>query len=171
MDPEDRRVAAQMKVGLSSQLMNAALGMLAILGALFAFAMEKCAPRWPFHVLVTVASLAFIYSIYIGGRGIAETYKRGGDGDWPIKDGKGNFGKQGFSALVGLIFAGLSYPAMHHVPETAAPKQVCELGPEGRAGPKGDKGDKGERGENGDNGEKGDRGDRGDRGPAGPRCP
>lgn len=103
VEKEDLRLAAQFKVGLSGQVASAALAMLAIEGGLVLFVLEQRTPSAWFAVWTVASSVAFVVSILMGGHGVAETYKQGGGGNWPVTDLRDFFNKQAGFCILGLV--------------------------------------------------------------------
>jgi hypothetical protein len=102
MPPEDQRTAAGMTVTLSSQLIAAALGMLALEGAYVAFVLgTRVVAPW-FGLIAVVSGSCFIASIFVAGKGITKVRDGGFDGQWSITEGKGLFNSQAILCLLGL---------------------------------------------------------------------
>lgn len=107
---EDKRLAVNMSITLSTQLMAAALAILAILGAFTTYALkERVVPSF-FMILAIVAFLLFIVSIYFGGKGISKSNRDGFEGNWSIEKRKSYFNKQAIFCFLGLfLFVGLLF--------------------------------------------------------------
>jgi hypothetical protein len=100
---EDKRAAVSIRVGLSSSLSSAALAILGAQAALTTFILDKREHLIWFFIWSIVAWVSLVFSIYIGGKGIAEEYKAGYQGKWQDKSKKGQFKLQTLSALFGVI--------------------------------------------------------------------
>lgn len=67
--PTDKKEAALISVGLSGQLINAALTLIALSGAFFTFILDKKSPTISFYLCYAFSFVAFTASIFCGGRG------------------------------------------------------------------------------------------------------
>lgn len=103
MSNEDEKSAVNMSFSLSNQLMAAALAMLAILGAFFAYVSANREPGSTFFIFAALTFFVFVASIYIGGRGISKSYKEGFSGTWKLSTGKSFFNAQATLCLIGLF--------------------------------------------------------------------
>jgi hypothetical protein len=104
-DKDDKKDSANISVGLSSQLIAASLTFVAILGGLITFVLDKKNPTTFFYILYVCSFIAFIGSIFCGGKGIQFVKKNGESGNWITKDDtKTNwFSLQSYLVLAGII--------------------------------------------------------------------
>lgn len=100
---EDKRQAVNMAAALSGQLITAALGMIALQGAYVAFADDKKQCGLWFWLLMLVAFVGFVASVFCGGKGTAALYKPGAEGRWDYALGKKSFNKQAGFCLFGIL--------------------------------------------------------------------
>ena len=100
MNQEDKREAVGMAVTLSTGLMSAAVGVIAIEIAFSTFIFQQNVVNPLFYVLLIFSIVSLVFSCYFAGRGIDETRKSGFWGNWTLVAGKKYFGKQ--AALLGL---------------------------------------------------------------------
>lgn len=103
MSDEDKRVAVGMSVTLSSQLMTAALAIIALGGGLLGVFVQNRDVGGSFYITVSLSFVAFVVSIFIAGKGISISRKKGFDGQWSLEDGKWYFNAQAVACAVGLI--------------------------------------------------------------------
>jgi len=117
MADEDKRRAVEITVTLSSQLITAALAMLAIEGAYVAYALSERSVTSIFLWAAALSGLSFISSIFIAGKGITEARNSGFAGAWDIQVARRKFNWQAITLLIALLlFAGtavLSGPTRH----------------------------------------------------------
>jgi len=101
----DKRDAAQLSVGLSGQLINAALTMIALSGAFLTFILDKKSPSWGFYTAYILSFLFFAGSVYFGGRGTDFVKRNGETGQWMTsKQGDPDwFNLQAISLLIAVI--------------------------------------------------------------------
>jgi hypothetical protein len=103
MADEDKRQAAGLAIGVSNQLMTAALTMLPILGAIVVFVLDKRSVTWSGGITVAFSFLAFLFSIGLGALGVSAIYTEGHGGNWDYMKGDSKFQLQVFTAFLGLI--------------------------------------------------------------------
>jgi len=99
---DDERAAANITVTLSGQIIAAALAMLAIEGAVLSFVYSNRITDYRFFVLIIVAAVSFISSIYRAGKGITALRNQGYEGNWELKSTKNHFNLQAILCLIGL---------------------------------------------------------------------
>lgn len=104
MCAEDKRTAVNITTNLSSQLIAAALAMLAIEGGVISFVYGQRETEEWFMYLIIIAAAAFVISIFLAGKGITKLRDSGMDGIWDISKGKNYFNWQAISCLAGLCF-------------------------------------------------------------------
>ena len=100
----DKKDAANIAVGLSSQLINASLTLIALSGAFFTFILDKKEPTAFFYVTYVLTFLFLIASIILGGTGIAKVKKDGEGGRWQTTGSPDWFDLQSFALLLGILF-------------------------------------------------------------------
>ncbi|MEZ4783460.1 MAG: hypothetical protein R3F28_05220 [Candidatus Kapaibacterium sp.] len=121
--PEDKRQAAGMAIGVSNQVMAASLAMLAILGAVFIFIMDKRSITPVGLLFVSGSFLLFVVSVFAGAKGVAAVYKRGHNGDWHYRNGDTSFQIQALTAVIGVLLFPIGIALMEKPAESlnAAP--------------------------------------------------
>ena len=100
---ENAREAVKISVTLSGQLIAAALAMLTIEVAFVGFVLGNRKVSIFFIILPIMASISFIASIFIAGKGITKFRNDGFWGDWNIEGGRAYFDWQAKFCLVGLL--------------------------------------------------------------------
>lgn len=103
MSNADEKEAVGFAINLSSQVINAALAMLAIQFAYVAFALGNRTVGPVFYVTSSISFISYIVSIFWAGRGIAVSYSRGAKGNWDITHGDSLFNFQAIFCLLGLL--------------------------------------------------------------------
>jgi peptidoglycan hydrolase CwlO-like protein len=103
MSNNDQKDAVGHAIHLSSQLITAALAILAILGAYVAFALGNRLVGFGFYSASAISFIVFILSIFLAGRGIATSYSKGAKGDWNVIHGDHLFNSQAILCAIGLI--------------------------------------------------------------------
>lgn len=105
---ENKRFALDIGVTLSSQIINACLSMLAIIGATFIFVIDKRETSIIFYILISLGFLSFIYSIIIGGKGIDIIRKKSFTNVLELDSSKTYFNQQAIFCLLGLFLCLIS---------------------------------------------------------------
>ena len=105
---EDKQVAVGISVTLSGQLIAAALGMIAVVGALATFLVDKRIVNWLFWVSIVGCFVCFVTSIVAGGKGVTAARDKGFEGDWRISVSKDWFDGQAKCCLGGLVFLAIA---------------------------------------------------------------
>lgn len=100
---EDRRLATEIFVNLSTQLMAASLAMIAVEGAFVTFFIDKNKVIPLFFAASLASFVFFVLSIYFGGLGINDLAKSGFQGDWDLNISKARFNRQAIFCILGLI--------------------------------------------------------------------
>lgn len=106
---ENKRLAVNTGVVLSSNLISACLSMIAIIGAVFFFVIEKREVSWIFYLSISLSFFFFIFSIVLGGKGIDKARKKAFQDVLDLDCSKSNFNLQAIFCLLGIIFCLLSY--------------------------------------------------------------
>lgn len=113
---ESKRFALNIGVTLSSQLINASLSMLAIIGAMFIFIIDKRETSIGFYILIFISFFSFILSIILGGKGIDMVRKKSFKNKLGLKYSKKFFNNQAFLCLIGIIAALISLAFTGKIP-------------------------------------------------------
>jgi hypothetical protein len=100
---EDRRAAVEIKMSLSSYLISAALTVLGVQVALITFVLDKRESLLFFGVVSVAGALLLVASMFVGGKGITEAYKKGFAGNWQVTSTQGQFSLQAALALAGVF--------------------------------------------------------------------
>lgn len=101
---EDKRTAVNISVTLSSELIGAALAMIALEGAFVTFVMDDRAGLGiAFYILIALTFIAFVLSIVIGGQGVSKSREEGYEGKWTLQSGKKYFNRQAILCFVGIL--------------------------------------------------------------------
>lgn len=100
---DDRRAAVAIEASLSSYLMTAVLAIIGAQAVIIGLVLDKKEHLTVFTVLSVAAFISLLSSFYYGGRGIAELYKTGYNGNWTIQTTGRKFSKQTFLALAGTV--------------------------------------------------------------------
>lgn len=106
---ENKRFAIDIGINLSGQLINASLSMLAIIGALFIFIIDKREISIGFYVLMSISFLSFVSSIFLGGKGINKIRKKSFKDKLKLKYSKKLFNFQAILCIVGILSCLLSF--------------------------------------------------------------
>ena len=104
-DEEDKKEAALISVELSTQLIAASLAFIAITGGIITFVLSNRQPNWLFYLLYIISLLAFVASMFFGGKGIQFVKKNGESGNWKTKDNETHnwFDYQTKLILLGIV--------------------------------------------------------------------
>lgn len=102
---ENKRFALDIGVTLSSQLINASLSMLAIIGAMFIFIIDKRETSIIFYIFIIISFCSFILSIILGGKGINKIRKKSFENKLSLKYSKKLFNNQAILCMMGIITA------------------------------------------------------------------
>jgi len=102
---DDKKDAANISVGLSTQLINAALTLIVLSGAFLTFILDKKQPTPAFYISYGLAFIAFFISVIFGGKGIQFVKANGEKGDWKTKaPGVPNwFSRQSLFVMIGIF--------------------------------------------------------------------
>lgn len=107
MSDEDKRSAVGISVNLSTQLIAAALALLAVEGAYVAYALGDRAVKDGFIIMHTASAILLVVSIFIAGKGITKARDAGYSGAWDLSVGKQNFNWQAICCLLALLSFGI----------------------------------------------------------------
>lgn len=100
---ENKRFAIDIGINLSGQLINASLSMLAIIGALFIFIIDKRDTSTLFYVLMAISFISFIVSIFLGGKGINIIREKSFKGKLKLKYSRKFFNLQAIFCIIGIL--------------------------------------------------------------------
>ncbi|WP_339884657.1 hypothetical protein [Polaribacter vadi] len=100
---ENKRFALDIGVNLSGQLINASLSMLAIIGALFIFIIDKRETSSVFYILMSISFISFVISVFLGGKGINKVREESFQGILELNYSKKFFNFQAFFCIVGIL--------------------------------------------------------------------
>lgn len=100
---ENKRFAIDIGVTLSGNLINACLSMLAIIGAIFIFIIEKRTTSIIFYILIFLSFSSFILSIIFGGKGINIARQKAFKNKLKLNYSKKHFNNQAVTCLLGII--------------------------------------------------------------------
>lgn len=103
MGSADKQKAVGITVTLSSQLIAAALAVLAVEGAFAAYALAERSVRPEFPWVISISALFFVVSIFVAGKGITEARDAGFEGSWDISVGRNKFNWQAICLVLGLL--------------------------------------------------------------------
>lgn len=106
---ENKRLAVNTGVTLSSNLISACLSMIAIIGAIFLFVIEKREVGWLFYLLISLSFIMFILSIIFGGKGIDIARKKAYQDLLDLDFSKSKFNLQAIFCILGIFFCILSF--------------------------------------------------------------
>jgi|GEM_PF-1374417 len=102
----DKQEAAKIVVGLSTQLITAALAFIALNGGIITFVLTNNEPTIWFYILFVGTLASFVFSIFFGGKGIDFVKKTVIEGKWDTKDDKKNwFDWQTKAIILGIILS------------------------------------------------------------------
>ena len=106
---ENQRLAVNTGVTLSGNLISACLSMIAIIGAIFLFVVEKREVGWLFYLSISLSFSMFIFSIILGGKGIDIVRKKAHQDLLDLDFSKSKFNLQAIFCILGIFFCILSY--------------------------------------------------------------
>jgi hypothetical protein len=81
-DANDVRQAASQAVGIASSVSTATLAVLAIIGAILACIASNYHDLLAFYIVLAIASLFLLASVYLGIKGVTEITNNGYSGAW-----------------------------------------------------------------------------------------
>ena len=100
---DDQRQAASMKVGISTYVATAALGVLAGALGLFTYISQTSAPPWTFYGLMLLTAAMLVISIVLGGDGQDKTVALVARGTW-TNNANWQFNVQAVLTVLALLF-------------------------------------------------------------------
>lgn len=101
--------AVNIGINLSTVLISACLNIMAIMGALLIFFLEKKDFTDSFVYCFAISILLLIVSIYFGGKGISIAREEGFNDNWCLVSSKKYFNKQAIGILLALIVFATSF--------------------------------------------------------------
>lgn len=105
---ENQRFAIEIGVNLSSNLINACLTMLALIGALFVFVLENREPTFLFYVSTLLSFISFVLSIIFGGKAIDIIRKKCFKNKLKLRYSKDKFNWQAIFCIIGIMLCVIS---------------------------------------------------------------
>lgn len=124
---EDGKAAASMWATLSSQVITAALAVIAVEGAFITYVLDKRLPGFVFYLFIALSAISLIFSILSGGAGINWLTERGEAGSWGLKGGGHYFGQQSLACLAGVVLFFLALLFSGGTKEEAQAKDIKAL--------------------------------------------
>jgi len=100
---ENQRFAIEIGVNLSSNLINACLTMLALIGALFVFVLENREPTFLFYLFLLMSFTSFVLSIIFGGKAIDIIRKKCFKNKLKLRYSKDKFNWQALFCIIGIL--------------------------------------------------------------------
>lgn len=100
---DDKRSAVSISIGLSGQLITAALAMLTVEGAYVSYVLDKRIPASLFEIVSALSVICFILSVFLAGKAITAARNEGFSGNWSLEAGKNQFNFQALLNAVGLL--------------------------------------------------------------------
>jgi hypothetical protein len=97
-----------MTIGLSGQIVQAALGVVAVQAVIATWVIDRRVHLTWFYVVSACAVGALLLSIIVGGRGVAEIIGKGYHGTWLIRTKRHKFNAQAILTLLGAILVVVS---------------------------------------------------------------
>jgi hypothetical protein len=126
--PEDLRTAASVKISLSTNLMTIALALLGAVSGISVFVLDKKEQLFWFYAAVIAVTLLLVASIFFGGKGIHNCYRKGAAGDWSLSGDKGRFDLQAKLCLGGaLLVVALPFLGAESKPESNEVKHLFSV--------------------------------------------
>jgi hypothetical protein len=123
----DKRRAVEITVTLSSQLIAAALAMLAVEGALVTYALAERVVHPAFPWVISISFLSFAASIFVAGKGITEARDKGFEGKWHTLIGRNKFNWQAICLLIGLSLFAISAAVSGPTRKTLIDEQLHDM--------------------------------------------
>lgn len=105
---DDQKDAVNIGITLSSQLITAALAMIAIIGTFGTFIIDKRDVNVGYYLIVGGAFICFVASIFYGGKGIDKARKDGFSGNWTLISTKSYFNIQALTCMLGVVLFAIS---------------------------------------------------------------
>lgn len=102
---DSQKEAVNIGINLSSQLINASLSIMAIIGAVAVFIIDSRNINWIFYVLIGLGIFSFISSVVLGSKGIDTARKDGFNDNWNLINTKSFFNLQAIFCFLGIIFS------------------------------------------------------------------
>lgn len=108
MTEEDKRAAVSISLNLSTQIIAAALALLAVEGAYAAYALGGRQVKSGFIFACILSATLVVASIFIAGKGITAARNAGYNGLWDLNVGKRHFNWQAILCLLALMSFGVA---------------------------------------------------------------
>jgi hypothetical protein len=127
MSDEDKRSAVGISVNLSTQLIAAALALLAVEGAYVAYALGDREVKGGFVIMHIASVILLVLSIFIAGKGITKARDSGYSGAWDLSIGKRNFNWQAVCCLLALLSFGIGLLLSGPAKEDEVKDEIIQL--------------------------------------------
>ncbi len=124
---EQQRTGATITVGLGTQLIAAALALIAVVGAVSTYVLDKRTPGALFYVLIVLTVLVLILSGVFGGQGIDGVRRGVFDGSVTADVGGRDFFLQTLLILLGIVLFGGAILSMGPAKSDPTLEQVAAL--------------------------------------------
>src|SRR5215207_6304039 len=108
MNEEDKRAAVAISLNLSTQIIAAALALLAVEGAYAGYALGGRQVKSGFIFACSLSTALVVASIFIAGKGITAARNAGYSGSWDLNVGKNHFNWQAMLCLLALLSFGIA---------------------------------------------------------------
>lgn len=118
MSGRDKEEAVKIGIGLSTQLIGAALGLLTVIGGVITFLLGQREFTSLSVVCLILGVLSLLKSIYYGFHGIARARNNGNRGWWVIEVSEKDFDSQTKLGLLGIVFFFLSIVLLLMTPQS-----------------------------------------------------
>lgn len=127
MTEEDKRAAVSISLNLSTQIITAALALLAVEGAYAAYALGGRQVKSGFTLACIISAALVVVSIFIAGKGITAARNAGYSGSWDLEVGKSHFNWQAMLCLLALLAFGIALLLSGQSNEDAIKDKVLSL--------------------------------------------
>ena len=124
---EDERSAANIYASLSSYVMTASLGVIAAQAAMATFVLDKREHLMWFYLWMIFGLLASVFSIVMGGKGVAAVASAGFKGSWTLKPVHDYFNYQAIFCLLGMLMLVCSLFSGTTKAENSGPAELKRL--------------------------------------------
>jgi hypothetical protein len=118
MSGNNKEEAVKIGIGLSTQFIGAALGLLTVIGGVITFLLGQRDFTWPSAVCLVFGTISLLASIFFGFKGIAKARNNGNRGWWVIEVSENDFNLQTKWGLLGIIFFSVSIFLLLKTPQS-----------------------------------------------------
>lgn len=112
----NKEEAVKIGIGLSTQFIAAALGLLTLVGSVITFLLGEREFSPVATIFLVYGVLSLLASIYFGFKGIAKARNNGNRGWWVINVSKREFDSQSFTGIFGIVFFSISIGLLLSIP-------------------------------------------------------